>query len=380
MPKKLTQEEFIKKAVAVHGDKYDYQRVVYTGYNKKIKIFCNKCKKYFFQTPYSHLLGLTGCPICSSRKRSSTEKFIEKAKIIHKNRYNYDKVKYIDNRTEVKIFCNNCKKYFMQRPCNHLNGHGCKNCFYTNSSKTAIDFIQQAKQIHGDKYDYNKVNYINTYKKVKIYCKKCKNYFFQTPKGHLLGRGCATCSAIQRKISNRMSQEEFLTRVKKIHGEKYSYDKTIYTGLNRKITIFCKKCNQYFDQLARSHLCGVGCGKCARSKGEEFIKQLLINNDIKFETQKRFKDCKDKNPLPFDFYLPKHNICIEFQGEQHFKMKFFRLLNKSWLKGLMIFLKQKKHDGIKYRYCKRNNKQLIKFTYKTNKEIIKNYIRNLKRR
>ena len=121
------------------------------------------------------------------------EEFIEKARLIHGDKYDYSLVEYKNNKTNIIIKCNVCKKFFSQRPRHHLDGHGCPYCS-KNKNYTTEEFIEKARSIHGDKYDYSLVEYKNSNTKIKIKCNICKSYFDQKPKHHLDGHGCFKCS------------------------------------------------------------------------------------------------------------------------------------------------------------------------------------------
>ena len=198
-----TTEEFIRKAKKIHGNKYSYADVSYVNSNIKVKIFCKKCKKHFYQLPSMHASRKNGCPVCAKllnnkSLRSTTEEFIRKAKKIHGNKYSYEKVVYKNNHTKVKIFCTSCQTYFEQTPNAHLDGHGCWDCAVSKNAKrnrlTTEEFIKRAKKIHGKSFDYTFVVYKNTETKVKIFCPSCKKHFFQSPEGHLQKQGCPYCS------------------------------------------------------------------------------------------------------------------------------------------------------------------------------------------
>ena len=103
--------------------------------------------------------------------------------------------------------------------------------------------------------------------------------------------------------------------------------------------------------------------KCGFSQGENTIWDLLKQHAIKFEFQKRFKNCKDKNTLPFDFFIPKYNLCIEFQGSQHYDPGFYIRKKKSQEEGMKKYLIQKKHDEIKKNYCIQNNINFLEIKY-----------------
>ena len=199
MRRKTTQKEFITQAIKVHGDKFGYEKVNYVNNHTKVKIYCKKCKRYFYQTPNGHLKG-KGCKNCDINNRKTTQKeFITQAIKVHGDKFGYEKVNYVNNHTKVKIYCKKCKRYFYQTPNGHLKGKGCKNCDINNRKTTQKEFITQAIKVHGDKFGYEKVNYVNNHTKVKIYCKKCKKCFYQTPNSHLKGRGCPFCVHIITK-------------------------------------------------------------------------------------------------------------------------------------------------------------------------------------
>ena len=127
---KLTTEEFIAKAKAVHGDRYDYSKVEYVGTKTKICIICKEHGE-FLQSPKKHLLG-QGCIKChhnylAKRYSLGKEKFIEKAHAVHNGFYDYSKVEYVNSHTQVQILCP-LHGVFNQEPASHLQGHGCPIC------------------------------------------------------------------------------------------------------------------------------------------------------------------------------------------------------------------------------------------------------------
>jgi very-short-patch-repair endonuclease len=193
MRKKITTEEFIKKAQLVHGDKYKYHHVEYTGCKNKINIICDK-HGVFKQTPDKHLSG-HGCDKCVGYGKT-TKDFIISSKLIHGDKYDYSNVKYCGMKTNVNIICN-IHGVFTQTPDDHLHGRGCYKCGYDKNSKyfssTTNEFIEKSKLIHGDKYDYSKTNYVNAKNKITIVC-RIHGEFTQTPTNHLSGKGCKLCS------------------------------------------------------------------------------------------------------------------------------------------------------------------------------------------
>jgi very-short-patch-repair endonuclease len=278
-------------------------------------------------------------------KKLTLDEFIEKAKKIHGDKYDYSLVEYKNNKSKVKIICPE-HGLFIVNPSNHLRGNTCKSCF--NSGRRQ-DFIKNAKMIHGDKYDYSLVEYKNNKSKVKIICPE-HGVFEQLPIKHINEKQkCPKCRGYYR------SNDEFINLAIKIHGDKYSYHKTKYVGKKEKITVICKTHGD-FNVRYYDHLKGVGCSICSISKGEIEVKNWLEYKGIKYIQQHKFDDCKYKNRLPFDFYLPEHNICIEYDGIQHYVIKDF-------FGGENGFNDIKKRDSIKEKYCEYNKIKLIRVKY-----------------
>lgn len=169
MAKKLTTKDFIEKAKMKHHNKYDYSISEYTGTFGFINI---KCLKHgiFKQRANNHLNG-QGCPQCgidNTKNKQKNHNFIEKSKKIHKNKYDYSLVKYINNRTKVKLICTDCKNIIEQTPSNNLKGYDCPFC-----SERFFDinkFISNSNIIHKNKYDYSKVIYEKNKSKITIIC------------------------------------------------------------------------------------------------------------------------------------------------------------------------------------------------------------------
>lgn len=195
MSKKSTTEEFIEKARAVHGDKYDYSKVEYKGNKIKVCIIC-PIHGEFWQRPNDHLSGY-GCKLCANfengeRCKSNIDEFIKKAEQIHTGKYDYSKVEYINNHTKVCIICP-IHGEFWQIPNLHLLGHGCPYC--ANCKKIDENaFLERAKAVHGAKYDYSQVEFVDSKTYVNIICSK-HGSFWQTPESHLRGAGCPRCSS-----------------------------------------------------------------------------------------------------------------------------------------------------------------------------------------
>lgn len=257
MSKKSTKEIFIDKSRKRHGDKYNYDSVVYQNAITTVIITC-KIHGDFQQTPNSHLNG-AGCRKChndklGNLKRHSVDDFVESAKLVHGDKYDYSDVAYEGSKKKVKI---NCPIHgtFEQIPSSHLMGRGCRICGGT-SKKTTESFISDAMKIHGDLYDYNNTKYLLDHSKVFITC-KLHGDFEQEPSNHLQGNGCPRCAKNQT-----YPIEEFLRRANIKHSSKYSYFNATYKTLNDKITITCCRHGD-FPQRVADHLNGKGCPSCA---------------------------------------------------------------------------------------------------------------------
>jgi len=197
-------------------------------------------------------------------KKLTKEEFIERSKKIHGNKYDYSLVDYINNNTKVKIICLKCNKIFEQTPNNHLNGKGCKKCRKTKHKMSTIEFIARVKEIWGDVYDYNLVEYNNLNDNIKIIC-KIHGVFKQKPKDHLRGCGCRQCGIDKTRKLKIMSWDDVLTKFKKIYGNEYDYSESVYLSMNYPIAIICKN-HGIFYMLPKYHLHNGGCPKCSRQK------------------------------------------------------------------------------------------------------------------
>lgn len=216
--KKLTTEEFIKRAREIHCNKYDYSETIYTDSLSDVCIICPQHGK-FYQRACNHLNGYE-CPECGK---------IEKSK---------------------------------------------------NNTKSTEKFIEKAKEVHGNKYDYSKVAYKKANEKVTIIC-PTHGEFQQTPHHHLEGSGCPLCAREEQKDKIKFTTETFIEKATEVHNGKYTYEDLEYNGARNKVKITCPT-HGIFEQEAESHLRGCGCPKCITnvSNGENEIAKFLIDNGI----------------------------------------------------------------------------------------------------
>jgi hypothetical protein len=279
-------------------------------------------------------------------KKLTTEKFIRRAKEKHGDKYDYNISIYINKRTKIKYICP-IHGIIEQYPINHMKGHGCYKC-HNNGKNTLYNFIKKSNLLHKNKYNYDKVIYINAKSKVIINC-PLHGDFEQRPNDHLNGNGCIKCSGRYNK------KEEFITNSNIIHNNKYDYSLVDYTNNKTKVEIICP-IHGIFEQRPDNHIHGNGCPLCNESNGEKKIRIFLEHKNIKYEYQKIFNDCKNIFPLPFDFFIKEKNIAIEYDGEQHY-------IPINYFGGYIQLLNQNKKDYIKTEYCKNNNIILLRIKY-----------------
>ena len=378
----LTIEEFIKRAHEIHGNKYDYSKVVYVNYHTKVEIICPEHGP-FFQAPGNHLNG-NGCPKCSRKivtnavieslkaRRKTTEEFIEEAKKVHGDTYDYSKVKYEGVQVKIEIICPEHGSFF-QSPYMHLKGQGCPICGKekvkeTQQAKklTTEEFIRRTKEVHGDKYDYSKVKYIDGKTAVEIIC-PIHGPFLQSPSNHLRGCGCRLCSTENMAENHKLGIDEFIRRAKEIHGDKYDYGKAIYIDWETPLEIICPEHGSFWKSPKMHLKFGTGCPKCKEYSGETKIRTWLENQKFLYKKYQEYKDLIYKKPLNTDFYIESCNLAIEYQGGQHYKPVQFKGISKE--RAEQNFKEQQIKDKIKEEYFKNSDIDLLCIHYKDYKKI-----------
>lgn len=220
--------------------------------------------------------------------KSNSNLFVDKAKKIHGDKYDYSKVNYTNNRTPVEIICPEHGSFY-QTPHDHLSGNGCMKCYSDIRGlmrrKTRGDFIVQAKKVHGDKYDYSKTNYVKSNEKVTVTC-PVHGDFEIYPQNHLKGQGCKLCGNLKKGQYRKSSTNEFVKAAIFIHGDRYDYSEVDYNGNKIPVKIICPEHGEFL-QRPNDHLSGHGCPECAKKFGikekyvlnalRESIKQYLTN-------------------------------------------------------------------------------------------------------
>ncbi len=305
--------------------------------------------------------------------RKTHEQFILQMNEVNKNieiltEYKKDSVK-------VKCRCKACGFEWESRPSNLLRGKGCKQCHFKKLSSIKMkpheQFVKELYEINKDikvlgKYSgrQNKVDC-----ECLIHCEK-----FSMTAGNLLNGeiGCKLCINIKNHLGRLKSHEQFIEELSGVNLNIEVLGK--YDGAKNSVEVKCLKCGHIWSPIADSLLHGYGCPCCKRSKGEEKIERYLIDNNIKFESQKKFSDLRNILPLSYDFYLPEYNALIEYQGQFHDGSTSIVLKEK-------YFDKQQRNDKFKRDYAKNNGYNLFEIWYydfDDVENIIDKFIYNLK--
>jgi hypothetical protein len=283
--------------------------------NDKVIIIC-RTHGEFEQMPSNHITHKQGCGYCGGHYLSNTIDFIEKALKIHRDKYDYSLVEYINNLSNIKIICR-IHGNFEQTPSSHLRGSGCYKCGrlqLCEKQRTPVEnFIYKATDRHENKYNYSLVHYINARTYITIICPQ-HGEFIQTPDSHLRGNGCFKCS----HNMTIFTKEQFIEKAHKVHGDKYDYSNVIFTKMNDKVIIICRTHHEY-EQTPNNHIYGNGCKKCISNHSKSQIKWLnfmsgLYCNEIQHaENGGEYKIPSSRYTV--DGYCQKTNTIYEFHGD-----------------------------------------------------------------
>lgn len=258
-------EKFIEKARTVHGELFSYELIEACDGKTPVEIVCS-IHGSFFQRKDVHLKG-GGCKLClyetMKGPRKTTDQYIEEARKIHGDKYDYSQAEYTHSHGKLKVICTT-HGIFEQSANAHLNSKGCPQCSWDLQRYSNEDFLGEAVKFHGTKYDYSKVEYLNFNSKVIIGCPE-HGEFEQSAGMHMQGRGCQKCSQIEMGMSYRLDTDTWLGRVKETHGDLYDYSESVYVTSNDKIKIICA-IHGPFMQRPACHVKGKGCIKCRNDK------------------------------------------------------------------------------------------------------------------
>ena len=366
---RISRDDWIQRFNVIYGDKFLYPDIKFGKASEKIKVICNRNHE-FETTPSKHMFG-RGCTKCNKEDDYNLRWENVKKEIleVHGDKYiipEYSKIAFVTMWSTIPLICK-IHGEFNSIISNCIDGSGCPKC-NPRKKKDTKWFIEEVKKIKFKFdiiYDYSKTQFTGAHNKLIITCTNCNKDFEQYPHNHLNGSGCNNCS----NILKRKSDEQFKKDFEKIHGNGYILSE--YTTSMEKINIICPH-NHKFSIKPNDLLQGIGCLKCYQieneSKGIKIIKSFLLLNNIQFEQEYTFIDCT--NPLTgkllrFDIFITDLNLCIEFDGQQHFNaVPLFG--GKEELEKTIF------RDNIKNEYCRSNNINLIRIKYNENIENILN--------
>lgn len=222
--------------------------------------------------------------------------------------------------------------------------------------KTLDEFIDQVVAKHGAIFEFSRTTYINDATKTIITC-KIHGDFHPTPSNILQGSGCPACALVNAATRYRKPLADFVDKANRVHNSKYDYTFVEYKNNRTPVTIICPKHGK-FNQQPNVHTdqrCG--CPKCSSSKGESEVREWLTTNNIEFVTQHMFDDCRDRQRLKFDFYVPSNQLLIEYNGIQHYRnVPLLKYSNDT-------FEDIQRRDRIKVEYAKNKGLRLLIVPY-----------------
>lgn len=306
------------------------------------------------------------------RKYFDKESFVAYASKLHKNKYIYDKFVYNGKNARGEIICP-LHGSFWQTPSVHTRKErpsGCPICAKEKKQIGFSVFLERARKINGQQYLYDKKTFKNMSSKMRIFCKKHKIWFEQTPKNHVHSTNptkCPICAKEQVISKNRQTFQDFKKKAMTIHNNKYEYFEEGFVNATKKVKIRCKKCDIIFQQTPHSHLTGKGCPYCKTSKMEEKTRLLLKKYNVPFVEQKTFEWLKYKKKQYLDFYLPNHNIAIECQGEQHYRPVDFSHMNNIAKANENLIINQAR-DKNKQILCEKHGIVILYISFNENLE------------
>ena len=260
------------------------------------------------------------------------------------------------NGMHEKIECRcNCGHEWITSALSLANGHGCPKCgMVKNHAKRVKSHDVFVEEVHNINPNISVIGtYVNCSTKIEF---KCENghLWFATPDTIRAGHSCPICFNERRGKQQLKTHEQFIADLFDVNPDIKILGK--YEKSDKKIECKNIKCGHEWLTTPSMLLSGYGCPRCCTSKGEKIIEDYLICNEIDYVFQKRFDDCRDQRTLPFDFYLPQYNLCIEYQGSQHY-MPTRRFGDNEKL------LYRQNHNRIKREYCRDKGINLLEIPY-----------------
>jgi transposase-like protein len=353
-------EELEKQLKELFDFEYDFTD--YNGARSCIKVFCKK--HGWFSKKVTYLMSGYGCIECDKLEniQKASVKYFQKVTELYEGSFDFSLSEYKGSKVKIEIVCSNCgEHYFVDT--NNLISRKFR-CIICDAYHhyTTEEFVKKAELVHGNKYDYSTTEYKSGSENVEVFCKEHGSFPIK-PIEHLRGHGCQKCGMLDVSLKQRKPLKQFIEEALKIHKEDYDYSNFNYVNNYSKGEIICKACGTHFLQSPSHHLKGQGCSCRKQSFGERFIANYLKENNIEFVEQYAAAGCVFKDQLKFDFFLPKKNIAIEFNGRQHYQaVEYFG--------GEKEFMKQLERDQAKRNFCLKENIFLLEIKYDQNIENI----------
>ena len=284
-------------------------------------------------------------------RKLTKEEVIDNLNILCGEKFEFSLEEYENTGSKIILTCKKCGKTFKRKYNALLYNTICPHCNGTAKIQNTEWFVDKAKKIHGEKYDYTKAIYTKYDEKLIVICHNKDDFgkehgeFLVSPHAHIgtMHSGCPKCSRKYRKTT-----EDFIEESNKVHDNKYEYNKTVYIRALSPVIITCKEHGDFL-QKPNDHLLGKGCPYCKQSHMEREIRELLEKNNIIFKQEYAPEWLK---PLHIDFFIPSKNLAIECQGLQHFKsIKYYG--------GNDGFKIRNERDNRKKKLCEQNGVKLI---------------------
>lgn len=356
MSRKKTQEEYVAE-VAIKNPTVEVVGE-YVGANIPILHRCIIHDVAWNAYPSSILKG-HGCRCCCgdklrAQKIKDHQQYVEEVLEINPNIKVIEQ--YRGNNIKILHQCLIDGYEWKARPGNILYGKGCPKCS-GHITRTDEEYKSELHLINPNIQPIEE--YIDTRTKIKHICLIDGYIWNVAPYSTLAGYGCPKCAG-----NIKRTHDEYVVEVEEVNPDIEVIG--TYINANTPITHMCKVHNREWNATPNGILAGYGCPECRESSGERQIRQWLEKHNISYTFQKIFNDCKDQKPLPFDFYLQQYNICIEFDGRQHFMPVDFANKGEEWAMELLLLVQR--HDEIKNQYCKDNNIHLLRIPYFKNVE------------
>lgn len=249
--------------------------------------------------------------------RKTNEQFVQELALKNSNIIPLEK--YIKSYVPILVKCNIDGHEWKARPNDLLRGHGCPKCKSNKIGNLKRNSLKNIKEILSKKnIELLDNNYINNKTNILVRCTICNHQWFTRLDRTLYNSGCPKCANIKKAEDRTLSQEEFNQRIYKLSPELEILGK--YINSKSPIKCKCTKCNYIWDPCASSLLVGSSCPNCKHSKGEKFITSYLKEHNINYQEQYKAdsNNFSNRNHIKVDFYLPDHNLFIEYNGIQHY--------------------------------------------------------------